>query len=151
MSVESNRSRYPVRYNAAYCKQMIEHMAQGYSFASFAGVLGCSYGTLKKWCDTYPEFQAAKDIGIQRARFWWEQEGMKGLWRFKDGPQLNEKIWLAAMRVRFGWRDNDVREVNLNTKDVAQLITEAERFVTALKEKQETDAITDQDKTDSTV
>lgn len=144
-------SSYPIRYETAFCKQLIEHMAQGYTFASFAGVIGCSYTTIKRWCDMHPEFKEARDIGIQRARYWWEQEGMKGLWSYEKGPKLNDKIWLAAMRVRFGWRDSEIKPVNLTSKDTTQLINEAEKFISQLKESLETHAATDQDKEDSAV
>lgn len=132
---QSNLELYPVRYTARYAKELVDHMSQGYSFASFAGHIGVSFTTLKKWIERYPEFRIAKEIGQSRSRFWWEQRGLKGLWKIDKQPQLNDKIWLANMRVRFGWRDQEIKPIDMATKDVATLLKDAERFIEQLKEK----------------
>jgi hypothetical protein len=124
-------------------------MTKGFSFASFAGAIGVSHQTIKAWVDRYPEFRLAKEIGQARARWWWEQRGIKGLWKMEKQPQLNERLYLAIMRVRFGWKDQDPKPVDLTAKDVGTLLQDAERFLTQLKEKVQREEPTADDQTDS--
>lgn len=144
---QSNLEPVRIRYSTKYAKELIEHMTQGYSFASFAGAIGVGHQTVKEWVERYPEFRIAKEIGQARARWWWEQRGIKGLWKMEKQPQLNERLYLAIMRVRFGWRDQDPKPIDLSTKDVSQLVSDAERFLTQLKEKLDREAPTVEDQT----
>lgn len=53
----------PPEYDPKYCQMVIEHMAQGGTFETFAGELRHSKQTLYNWMNVYPEFMDAKKIG----------------------------------------------------------------------------------------
>jgi hypothetical protein len=61
-----------------HCKGLIEHMASGYTFSSYAAVLGLSHTTISKWCESHPEFALARDIGKQRLSMGY-QDDLKAL------------------------------------------------------------------------
>lgn len=104
----------PTDYLPEYCEQLIAHMAQGYSFESFAGVLGVSKQTLYTWSEKHPEFLDAKNIATSKCRVWWERAGIEGLFNTseRDGDttssrSLNTGVWVFNMKNRFKeeWRD----------------------------------------------
>ena len=64
-----NRSKWDPKY----CKELIEHMAAGCSFASFGGKALVKYSTLKRWEKMYPEFQEASEIGQLVCMYTWEK------------------------------------------------------------------------------
>jgi hypothetical protein len=51
-------------YKKEYCKMLIAHMEEGYSFASFGAVAKVDSDTVNNWANTYPEFMAAKKVGL---------------------------------------------------------------------------------------
>ena len=63
----THKKRY-VKYRPEYCDMLIEEMASGFTFDSFASDIGVSKQTLYNWCLIYPEFKEAKDIGIEASR-----------------------------------------------------------------------------------
>lgn len=69
----------PTLYEEAFCDQLIEHMAQGYSFKSFAGVVGVSFATLDVWEAAHQEFLEAHTTGESLSRIWWEKVGHTGM------------------------------------------------------------------------
>lgn len=62
----------PTEYKPEYCVPLIEHMADGYSFESFAACVAVSSDTLYTWVSKHEEFAEAKKIGFQLNRVWWE-------------------------------------------------------------------------------
>jgi len=88
-------------------------MKQGLSFESFGGVAGVARSTLYEWVKAHPEFKAAKEIGTEASRLWWENTGISGIWnessRDPEGgthsKSLNSSVWIFNMKNRFGWRD----------------------------------------------
>lgn len=71
----------PTKYDAAFCEQLLHHMAGGLSFESFAGVIGVSKKTLYNWLDTKEnvDFLHAKERGTELCRLWWERLGIQGV------------------------------------------------------------------------
>ena len=65
--------RFFVEYDPKFCDMLIEHMALGYSFASFGGVINIGKTTLYAWVSRYPEFSESKDIGYNRGLLFIEQ------------------------------------------------------------------------------
>jgi hypothetical protein len=49
----------PTKYDPAYCQQMVDFCAQGYSITAFAGHIGLSRECLTKWGQEHPEFLLA--------------------------------------------------------------------------------------------
>jgi DNA-binding XRE family transcriptional regulator len=95
------------------------HMAQGFSFESFAGLVGVSKQTIYDWQEANPQFLDSKKIGIERARLFWERLGIENIInketmvRDEDGniqqtkTSLNSTVWIFNMKNRFKdeWKD----------------------------------------------
>lgn len=85
-----------------WCAMLYVHMAEGFSFESFGGVIVASTETLYTWLAEEADFAKAKNIGEAAARLWWENEGMLAA---RMGKDYNAAIWIFNMKNRFGWRD----------------------------------------------
>lgn len=121
----------PPKYKEEFCELLIEHMSEGFSFESFAGVVGCCMKTLDNWALEYPDFLRAKAEGRQRSLFWWEKQGHKGLFSM-EGVSLNPTVYRMNMINRFKWKDKaeeekkiDLSVENLTDDQLENLIKEA--------------------------
>ena len=65
-------------YKKAYCQKLIDHMAKGLSFISFAGEISVPRKVLEDWLITYPDFKEAKSIGDMKSLLKWEKIGISG-------------------------------------------------------------------------
>lgn len=104
----------PSKYKRDYCNTLIAHMAKGFSFESFAGVVGVCRDTLYHWCNTYSEFSDAKKRGETASLLFWESLGI-GL---ATGANVgNCATFIFTMKARFGWLDqpfnSQIQEVKL--------------------------------------
>ena len=98
----------PSKYKKDYCEQLIEHMAKGFSFESFAGKIRTTYRSLYTWTEKHDEFLQAKEIGQAANRLFWEDLSLKQFMKeFKDHP-FNNVVWVFAMKNIHGWSDNPV-------------------------------------------
>lgn len=52
-----------MKFDFDYCKQLIDHMAKGKSYASFGAVIKVSFTTMLRWEKHIPEWVAAREIG----------------------------------------------------------------------------------------
>ena len=104
----------PSKYNPAYCEQLIEHMAQGYSYESFAGLVRVSSRTLGNWESEFPAWDEAKQIAFACCRLFWERQGIEGLNETKsfdpisgkqESKKLNAAVWIFNMKARFKMSD----------------------------------------------
>ena len=57
-----------VLYKQEYCQQLVDHMAQGYSFESFGANVDCGRTTLFGWVEKYPEFKEALHKGKEKGK-----------------------------------------------------------------------------------
>lgn len=112
----------PTKYNPEYCQMLIDHLASGLMYESFAGVLGISIDTLYEWEKRHAEFSEAKRVGWPKGYLQWDKinkaicSGMKT--KMADGRILDPRniptaIFIFNMKNRFKWRDN--HDVNLST------------------------------------
>lgn len=62
----------PSKYDPAYCDQVVEIMADGYSLTAFAGTIRVHRGTLNEWMAVHPEFSEAVKKGKAACAVWWE-------------------------------------------------------------------------------
>ncbi|OQW44362.1 MAG: hypothetical protein A4S16_03480 [Proteobacteria bacterium SG_bin6] len=100
----------PSLYRATYCNEVIEHMAEGFSIASFAGEIGVCRSTITNWQREHPEFAQAVAIGKAKASTWWEKR-LREIAQGGGGPG-------ASSAVQFGlknqapedWRDVSTTE-----------------------------------------
>ena len=61
------------KFDMKFCDQLIEHMADGHTFDTFAVTAGVRLSTLKKWLERHQEFRQAKEIGELALQYWCEE------------------------------------------------------------------------------
>lgn len=125
----------PTGYDPSFCEKLIEHMDSGLSYESFAGTIGVSRRVLFDWERAHPEFLHSKEVGLERARIFWEKLGIEHIVNKSDSHgkgqsssrSLNASVWIFNMKNRFGWRDKQPGEEDqINIK-----VTLAERVAKA--------------------
>lgn len=100
-SAPSPKMGRPPKYRPEFCAMLVEHMASGLSFESFAAVADVDRDTIYEWAKTYPDFSDAKKRGSAKSQLIWEQEGITGM----KMMGFNSAIWIFNMKNRFGWKD----------------------------------------------
>lgn len=100
----------PTDYDPKYCDELVQHMAGGLSFESFAGTIGVCRKTLYNWEAEHEEFLHAKNTGLERGRLWWERIGRAASSGQKvagfDHKHFNTAVYIFTMKNRFKWRDS---------------------------------------------
>lgn len=100
----------PHKYKPEYCQMLIDHMAKGYSFESFAGVIGVATSTIELWANgskkksPIAEFSGAKQRAFAKSRMFWEKLALDNMVTFEK-EKFNSTVWIFTMKNRFGWRD----------------------------------------------
>lgn len=112
-------------YKPEYCDLIIDHMTQGFSYESFAGVVGVSKQTLYNWESNNPEFKEAKEVGKSRSLLWWEGIMLEHIVHTQRGKRVDPNNWKYNMTVRFGWREETVQHQHQTITEVT--ITEKKR------------------------
>lgn len=109
----------PTKYDPAYCEQLVEFMAQGFSYGAFAGKIHVNIDTLYEWEKVNEDFSEAKKSGNAKNLEFWERAGIHGMWEEKDGLKLNSTVWIFNMKNRHKWRDRqDVEVTNTGAPQV---------------------------------
>ena len=112
-------------YHPAYPEYLIRHMSRGYSFDSFAGVVGVSTAELKQWCRNYRALEHARQMGDAARLQYWEQFGMQLI---RSGRGGSAAIWLRCMESQFDWgrveAANDWQESKYKHMSDAELLQE---------------------------
>lgn len=113
----------PTKYKKEYCELLIEHMTKGLSFESFGGVIGTHKKCLYDWAEKYPEFSYAKELGTEKSRLFWEEQGVEGLWvtterngNIVKTKSMNAAVWRMNMMNRFRWSDKVDQETQVSGK-----------------------------------
>lgn len=95
------------KFKKSYCNDLIEHMAQGLSFASFGATLTprVCRAQLYNWLKIHPEFAKAKEIAWTASLLYWEKFGIAGTGGKIKG--FNCVSWIFNMKNRFpkDWKD----------------------------------------------
>jgi len=108
----------PTLYKPEYCQTLIDHMSNGLSYESFAGVVGTAKQTIYDWEKAHPEFLDAKQRAFALSQVFWEQKGIDGLFSTSESDEdgnrssksINASVWIFNMKNRFGWRDRQPGE-----------------------------------------
>lgn len=100
----------PSGYNPAYCEQVVDFLAQGYSLAAFAGSLRTSRASVYRWVDEHPEFRDAVKDGQAAAVYWWESAGKK----LAETGEGNATAIIFGLKNRAAdeWRDVKATEIS---------------------------------------
>jgi len=93
----------PTNYKPEYCQMLIDHMASGLSFKSFAGVVGVHFDTLYEWVKVHTEFSDSKKIGLPKGLLTYE----KTIWAATHGkiPNFNNTAAVWFGKNVYSWRD----------------------------------------------
>jgi hypothetical protein len=62
----------PTEFKGAYCNEVIAHLSDGFTLASFGGIIGACRSTLYNWADEHPEFMDAIKKGRAKGQLLWE-------------------------------------------------------------------------------
>lgn len=100
---EHEKRGRPTRYKDEYCSMLAEHLKQGFSYETFAAVVGVNVDTLYEWEKRFPEFSEAKKNFWTASYLFWEKIGIDGV--MGKIPGFNSTAWIFTMKNRFGWRD----------------------------------------------
>ena len=100
-------------------------MSQGFSFESFASVVGAGRSTIYDWARDHPEFQAAKDEGAANSMKLYEAMMIKGMAGKIPGFKASACQWM--MEKRFAEYsplkdDGTLAIFNVNSCDSKQLL-----------------------------
>lgn len=112
----------PIKYKTEYCEMLINHMAEGLSYQSFAGLIGVSYKTLFEWEKDYPEFKEAKDRAKPMQLLWDERMLNKGIIGTQRGYNAQAHKWKMANCHK--WTDRS--EQQIESKNISINITSDE-------------------------
>ncbi len=106
----------PSLYRPEYGQQLIDHMAKGLSFESFAAIIDVSRDTLYAWRDAHTEFADSIKKGLDKSLLWWEKTGMNGMmglpiaYKDKNGNfketkgKLDPSIYALQMANKHKWK-----------------------------------------------
>jgi len=93
----------PSKYDPAYCKSVIEHMAKGASLTSFAAEIEVARSTINEWMEAHPDFSEACARAKAKCAAWWERTN-RTLASTGTGNQGACKLGLTNM-ARDDWVD----------------------------------------------
>jgi hypothetical protein len=117
----SNAGR-PSDFKEEHCELLIEHMRNGLSFESFAGVAGCCRKTIYNWLEQHPQFLHAKSVGTGLSAIFWEKAGIDGTLGKIDG--FSASTWIFNMKNRFRWADRSETELSTSSDKDKKLVIE---------------------------
>ena len=95
---------------------LVDHMAKGLSFHSFAGVIGVPVTTIHSWCDSQPSFAESREIGESKMRLFYEQLGIEGTTGNIKG--FNGHVYIFMTKNKLKWSDRVV----LESKDAQPIV-----------------------------
>jgi hypothetical protein len=125
MGKQAKRGR-PSKYKPEYCEQIIAHMAQGFSFESFAGAISVDRDSLYEWVKRFPAFSDAKKLAFAKCLLHFEMLG-KAAMEGQDiidkatgkviiqGKKIHPTLWIYQMKCRF--RDQWSETVRVESDD----------------------------------
>jgi hypothetical protein len=122
--------RPPAEFKEEYCQMLIDHMASGLSFDSFAGVISCNRDTLYEWVKQFNIFSDSKKEGEQKNLLFWEKLGKDNILNVSKSEStgkgntksmsksLNSSVYIFNLKNRFPkqWRDRNETEITLDSK-----------------------------------
>jgi len=106
---------------------LVEHLAQGFSFESFAAIADCHIDTLYNWEKLFPEFSYAKKLGYPKSLYFDEKQLLNIIQGNIKGSLVGQ-IYKMKCRHRKYWNDEG---------DVAQLQKQVSKLVLKFKEETE--------------
>lgn len=109
----------PVEYKAEeYPRLLIEHMKKGFSFRSFAGVIGVGFDTVYTWAEEYKDFSDARKIG-ESSQLNYDESLLDELSKGVHGKAANASTHIFKMKNCHKWTDKvevdqTIKEIKIN-------------------------------------
>jgi hypothetical protein len=104
-----NKVGRPSKYKEEYCDMLIDHMAAGLSYESFAGLLGVTRDCLYKWESMHENFLYSKKVGKEKMLLYFERMGLSmAAGKLKGG---NAATYIFTMKNKCGWTDKLEQEI----------------------------------------
>lgn len=109
-----NKGGRPNQYKKEYCDGLINHMSQGLSYETYAGIIGVTRKTLYNWEKSHKDWRDAKEKAFELCQLFWEQVGVMGTLgavirnnkgELIDYSKVNSTMWIFNMKNRFNWKD----------------------------------------------
>lgn len=123
----------PSKYKPQYDQDLIEHMAKGYSFESFAGVVDVDRDTLYTWRDAFESFHDALRRGRSKQLLKDETTLNLGL---DNTLKVNHTLMSLKMFNCHNWKTKtEVTEKKAKDMSDEDLLKEAEELIKAAKSK----------------
>lgn len=92
----------PTLYNAIYCEQVIEHLKDGKSLASFAASIGTHREVLWQWRQKHDEFNNACLIATEISQAHYEEKAYKiAIGEVPSDQKNNPGLLMFIMKQRF--------------------------------------------------
>ena len=131
-----NKIGRPSKYKKNFCNLLLNHMAKGLSFTSFAGAMRVAVSQLYVWLKKHPEFQDAYKIARPLCSYYWERVyNLAALGHTKveiDGREVsikpNAALLIFGMKNRCGWSDRvnqtveNIQPVVIKKRDGTEVI-----------------------------
>ena len=103
----SNDVGRPTKFKTEYYSQLIDHMAEGLSFESFAAVIQVARSTLYHWEKIFPEFSDAHKRGTDACLLWFERASRHQIAKGKGSAAM----LIFNLKNRFSDLYQDRREI----------------------------------------
>lgn len=113
------------KFKTKFCSMLMEHMRDGLSYASFAGVAGVCRDTLYEWEKLHPDWASTKKLAWELCRLYWDKKARDcpGKDMFSIGKNLENRFpdqWGSKARDPL-LKDKSVRfaypQIKTNPKD----------------------------------
>jgi transposase-like protein len=105
-----NKVGRPTKYDPAFCQQIIDEMAKGFSLDAASVRIGVNASSLYAWQKEHPDFSKAIEEGRRKAIQWWEERALN----VAEGKPGNQQMISLALRNRSrsanGWVDTQKLE-----------------------------------------
>lgn len=103
----------PSKYNPKFCEMLIDHMANGFSFETFAAKIDVNQDTLHEWVKVHKDFSESKKKAFCKCQLFWENLGINHIVNITEkddqgnsrSASLNTGAWIFNMKNRFKWTD----------------------------------------------
>lgn len=111
----------PTKYREEFCQQLIDHMAQGFSFRTFATKIMIARSNLYRWVEEYPEFKEAKSLGEDLALQFFEKckiDKMTG-----KNMRIDTGLVTFALKTRFHEEYGDKQKISADVTSDGEPVT----------------------------